>query len=107
MDKVPSAIQNTYLDVRNIAGDLLHPSTVRLLENTYHFNPAGLKVEDEKYEVADQSGAGEYLDAKAFGCDDSAPMSFERRSPRHSLAANRGGIEPVVEQGAFDDHGEK
>ena len=48
MNEIASAIQNPGLEVRNIARDLLHPSTIRLLDNSGHFDFTGLKVDDEE-----------------------------------------------------------
>ena len=102
MNEISSSIQKPCLDVRNIARNLLHPLTVRLLNNTGHFNFAGLQVDDEEYEVADQSGAGEYLNAKEVGRRNSTPMCLQKRAPRHALATKRGGIDAVVEQDPFN-----
>ena len=35
-----------------------------LSDNIGHFDSAGLKVDDEEYQVTDQPGVGEYLDAE-------------------------------------------
>ena len=53
VNNVSASIQKSSIDVRKIASDLLHPSAIRLLNNTGHFNSARLKINDEEYEIAD------------------------------------------------------
>ena len=55
VDQIPGLLEEPIDDIGQIAGNLLHPVSVRLLNDTCNLDAPGLEVDHEEYEVAHQA----------------------------------------------------
>jgi hypothetical protein len=85
-----------------VTRDLLDPRVVRLTDHTGDVHAAGLEVDDEPDDVADQAGDREDLDGEEVGRRDQARMRPEEGLPGHRLAALGRGFQAVLGEDALD-----
>jgi hypothetical protein len=92
MDQVALAAQEAIDAVGQIASDLPDPRVVRMADQTGNMHTAGLEVDDEPDDVADETAEREGLDGEEVGRRDHAEVRLEEGLPRHRLAAFGSGI---------------
>jgi len=98
MDNVISVGQESVADISQIPCDLLHPSSLRLLDQAGDFNAARLEVNHEQYKVAKI----QHLDREEVDAGDRAPMRFKERTPARVLAPFRRGFDAMIGQNPLD-----
>jgi len=102
VDKIPGASQETLTGICQVPGDLLHPVAVRPPHNARDLDRAGLQIDDEQHEVANQAFGGEHINAEEIRRGDRAPMRLEERLPARLFVALGSGIGPVLEKDPLD-----
>jgi hypothetical protein len=75
---------------------------VRTSDQPRDVHAAGLKVDHEPDDVADETAEGEDLDGEEVGRGDHAEVRLEESLPRHRLAALGRGLHAMLGQDALD-----
>ena len=100
MDEVAGSVQKSIFAISEIACDLFHPLAVGSRKDPYNIDSSTLEVDDEENEISNQARPRDHFDAEEVGRCNRAPMSLEKRLPRHPLPSD--GVKPVLEKNPFD-----
>jgi len=100
VDKVARPVQESPLIISEIPRDLFHPLAIRSRKDPGNLDPPGLEINDEEYEIPNQSRASDHFDTEEVGCRNRTPVSLQERLPRLPLPPDR--VESVFEQDPFD-----
>src|SRR5215468_11383357 len=84
MNQVALASQEPIDAIGQVARDLLDPSVVRMADQTGDVHAAGLEVDDEPDDVADEAAEREDLDGEEVGRGDHAEVRPKERLPWQS-----------------------
>jgi len=74
MNQVPFASQDSWLDIREMAGDLAHPQAIGCLRDAGDLHFARRQVDEEQNEKPLQPSPGPHFHGEEIGRDDHVPV---------------------------------
>src|SRR5262245_41404290 len=102
MDQVALATQEPVDAIGQVPRDLLDPRVVRMADQTSDVHAAGLEVDDEPDDVADETAEREDLGGEEVSRRDCSEVRSEKSPPRHCLAALGCRLQAMLGENALD-----
>ncbi len=71
------------------------------MDDARDLDATGLKVDDEKHEIANQSMGGEHFHVEEIRCSYSSSMGFQKSVPGSAFVARGCGLDTVFREDTF------
>jgi len=96
MNEVTLARQDAVQRIREIAGDLVHPQSIRIACDARDLNLPRRQLDKEENDEPSQPPFGPHLDSEEIGSHDQLPMPGQELFPSSFMAPLRSRFNPVL-----------